>query len=703
MTKRRRNIRLYIVGGLFIIMIVAIWVRLVQVQVFSHAHFQEIAKDQYKVAREVPAVRGGIFDRFGRPLALSIRSCSVSLHPREVKDRNRVVSVLSRNLGVSRRSIRQKLTSGKSFVWVKRQCTLSERVVGEIRKIKGIGIHLEADRVYPFGDVAAKIIGFVGHDNRGMAGVEAAFDEELSGVPGWEVVQRDGRYRSSWYHTYAEKKPTDGHHVVLTIDAELQQVVELELNAAVEKTGARGGCVIIVDRETGEILALAESPGAGSREASSIIDSLWTINSISNVYEPGSTFKLVTAAALLQTDKAKSFDVFDAENGHADMGVAVISDAHPHAHLTFREGFVLSSNIVMAKASLALEPMEFFEFIRLFGFGAKTGIRLLGESAGRVAPVDEWSKRTQITMAFGQEIAVTPLQMVAAFAAIANDGILMKPRITKTIIDDNTGKTEEFKAVRVRRVVSKQTARRLREFCRSVVEEGTGGQAAVSFMKVSGKTGTAEKAAPRGGYLPNKFIASFIGFAPHDDPQIVCLVMLDEPNWQYRFGGVSAGPVFRRVSEAIANSSSLFDHVLTRDVIEPEVVASQLITTPNFLRLHQAAAMERANALELNVVCKGKGGDVVAQDPDPGVLIEQDEVISLYLNGSSEAESATTAPDLRGLPMRVAKRRLIASGLRCRVIGSGYVSTQKPAPGGVCKNGVVRLYCNARAGNAGRG
>jgi stage V sporulation protein D (sporulation-specific penicillin-binding protein) len=583
-------------------------------------------------------------------------------------------------------------------VWVKRQWTLSDNARAEIKALRGVEVHWEADRVYPFGATAAKIVGFVGHDSKGMAGVEAAFDETLAGEPGWEEVQRDGAYRSRGYYTYAEEKPLDGKHVILTIDAGLQEIAELELERAINSTGAKSGALIVLSPKTGEILSLAEAPSATSRDARDLVDSLWTVRSVSYIYEPGSTFKLVTAAALLETSKVHSFDVFDAENGRANIGAAVISDSHPYGHLTFREGYVLSSNIVMAKASLNLKPREFFKFVRLFGFGAKTGVQLLGESPGRVAPVDQWSKRTQITMAFGQEIAVTPLQMANAFAAVANDGVLMVPRVIKSVVDENTGAIETFEPVKTRRVVSKDVARRLRNFCRSVVEEGTGTNAALGYIKLSGKTGTAEKASKTGGYAANKFIASFIGFAPYENPQIVCLVMLDEPSYYNRFGGVSAAPVFSRMIQAIANSSSMFDQVLPTDVLEDGATDdSGSFITPNFLRLDRGRAMERARELELNVLCKGEGGEVVAQDPDPGVAMQRDEVLRLYLSKSASGKPRRTTPDLRGLPLRVAKRRAVEAGLRCKVVGRGVVSSQDPSPGTVTTSGAVRIYCKDAA------
>lgn len=696
MKGKKGNLRLYVVGGFFVVLTLVLWVRLIEVQVFSRSYYAGKAEDQGRVINKVPPIRGGIFDRNGKPLALSIRSFSVSLRPKEVqaKHRERVASVLAKHLTVPKSSVSKLLRSDKPFVWVERQCTLSEKARSELKALKGVEVHWEADRVYPFGGTAAKVVGFVGHDSKGMAGVEAAFEQTLAGTPGWEEVQRDGTYRSQGYQTYGEQKPVDGQHLVLTIDAALQEICEFELEKATISAGAKSGTLIVIGTKTGDVLALAEYPSAESREAGDLADSLWTMRSISYVFEPGSTFKLVTAAALLETSTIGSFDVFDAENGRADMGAAVISDVHPYGHLTFREAFVLSSNIVFAKAALNLDPHEFFRFIRLFGFGAKTGIQLLGESPGSLTPVEEWSKRSQITMAFGQEIAVTPLQIANAFSTVANDGIMMSPRIIKAVIEANTGSVKTFEPVRMRRVISDDTARRLKNFCRSVVQEGTGTKADLSFIHLSGKTGTAEKASRNGGYSANKFVASFIGFAPHEEPEVVCLVMLDEPTYHNRFGGVSAAPVFARVMTAIANSTTFFDDVLAVEVPEEDVVsvAGDFIA-PNFLRLDRERAMEQARKLELNVLCNGNGKEVIGQDPDPGVAMRRDDVVRLYLSEGRTADRDRQTPDLTGLPIRVARRAAFQAGLRCSVVGSGVVVSQKPPPGTQGGSGVVIIYC----------
>ena len=694
-----KTFRLHIVGVAFALVTLSLWGRLVQVQVFNQAHYDSLAKDQWTARRDVPAVRGCVFDRSGRPLALSVHSFSVAVQPSQVAEKAKVEAALVKYLSVPKKEAREKIRSEKTFVYVKRRCPLSKDAQAALKKLAGVVVEPEADRVYPFGATAAKLVGFVGIGNKGMAGIEAAFDGELAGTPGWEEVQRDGRYRARGYETFAEQEPVHGTHVFLTIDARIQEIAEMELHKAVAESRAKGGVVLVMERKTGEILAAAESPSPQSRGPKERADSLWTLRSVSCVYEPGSTFKLITAAALLESGKVRSTDVFDGENGEAKVGVATIRDAHPFGRLTFKEAFVQSSNVVFAKASTRLAAQEFLEYINLFGFGAPTGIELRGESGGRVAPVSRWSKRTQITMAFGQEIAVTPLQITAAFATVANDGILVMPHLVRSVADETTGASPPATPVEVRRVISESTARVLKDYLRGVVIDGTGKAAGLEFLETAGKTGTGEKSAPRGGYIPGAYVASFVGFAPVDDPKIVCLVLLDEPNWENRFGGVSSAPVFARIMEALASSSHVFDDVLQREPAGDDGSGGQRFVAPNFLRMSRDVVMERARMLDLNLLCKGESGTVIAQDPDPGVAIDRDVVVRVYLSGGENGEKSKgkETPDVMGLPLRAARRSAAEAGFKCEVTGRGFVVSQSPAPGELSKGAVIRIHCDEAA------
>jgi len=627
-----------------------IWGRLFQVQVLQHDFYKSKARRQWTFTRKIPPERGDIFDRDGRPLALNSHSYSVAVIGKQVRGTRKLLSSLSSALGVSGKVLRSKLKK-RGFVWLARRVQLSRTQRQRLKKIPGVMVYKEGDRIYPFGSVAAKLVGFVGLENKGMAGIEAAFDKDLRGAPGWEKMLRDANSRAHDYFKYPKRDPEDGHHVVLTIDVRIQEIAEADLAEAVRENGAKWGAVILMDCRTGEILALAEYPSPSRRRDSPDPDSLWTLRSISCVYEPGSTFKLVTAAALLDRHLVEPGEVFDAGRGEMDLGFAEISDAHPYGELSFEDAFVYSSNIVMAQACRRLSPLEFYKAVRIFGFGAKTGIELLGESPGRVAPVEEWSRRTQVTMAFGQEIAVTPLQMAAAFAAIANDGVMMAPSIVRAVVDRKFRMVKEFKPMAVRRVVSRETARILRTFCRRVVEEGTGKAAAAGFLAVAGKTGTGQKALPTRGYQWDKFVASFAGFFPAEDPKLVCLVLLDEPRYSRRFGGVSAAPLFAEIVADLVRSSDILGGSLVQEVVKAGELGAGLVPTPNFVRLPLREAMERARERGIAVMAPEGDGVVVAQEPGPGAAMLKDTVVRLRLSSSalgSEHASASVQPSSSG-------------------------------------------------------
>jgi len=631
MTSRDQRRRMCVVGGVFGLAVLALWVRLAQVQYLRHDAYREEAVRQGVAPREIQAQRGGIFDRHGRPLAMNVRRCSVAVQPPRVKDAKAVIHALSRATGVAPRAVREKLRGRKSFAYVKHDCMLSEDTRRELAKIDGVVVEMKANRIYPYDAVGSKVIGFVSRENRGLSGVEAACDAALRGTPGRMTIVRNGNYRSDRYYEFVEKKPTDGKYVYLTIDATVQDIAETELRRAVEECDARGGAVIIMEVETGDILALAEYPAIASRERSPRADSLWTLRSVSHVYEPGSTFKLVTVAALLDKSRVAPADSFDAEEGKADLGFATIRDPHPHRWLTVEEAFMFSSNVVMAKASSHLSAGDLYGYTKLFGFGARTGVGLPGESAGTVPPIERWSARTKATMAFGQEVAVTPLQVLNAYAAIANDGVMMMPRLVKGVADPRTGEVERSEPVVVRRIVSKETARTLREFCLRVVEDGTARAAKVEFMRVAGKTGTAQKAGQR-GYLANRYVSSFVGFAPYEMPRIACLVMIDEPHWTVRFGGDSAAPAFGRICQSLASSTPLFDRELSVETVRASVDRGRRARTPNFLRMERATALETARRTGTNVLCQGEEGRVVAQVPTPGSPMSRDDIVRLVVS-----------------------------------------------------------------------
>lgn len=664
---------------------VVLWGRLFQVQYLGHDHYRKVAVSQRTGERQIPAARGTIYDRNGRPLAVSASLYSVALAPPAVKNAASVAANVARALGVSRRRVKELARSDRNFVWVKRQVDLSPQQLEALTDLDGVVVNREPGRVHPYGDVATKLLGFCNVDNKGMAGIEAAFQSELMGRPGRASQVKNGRYRADRYYESVLTDAVDGRDVYLTIDVVVQEIAEQRVAQAVRKHGATSGAAIVLDVRTGDLLALAEYP---SPRWENTADSLWTMRSVSHVYEPGSTFKLVTSAALLESGSIDIGEQFDAENGKADLGYAVIADPEPHGVLSFSEAFAHSSNIVLSKASQRLSSRHFYNTIRLFGFCEKTGVQLNGESAGFLAKTDDWSNRTKGTLAFGQEIAVTPLQMINAFAAVANGGELMVPRLVLGMADTD-GDIERINATRVRRVVSPRTADVLRDLCVGVVAEGTGDAAALGLVSTAGKTGTAQK-AKAGRYIYGKYVSSFVGFAPVDEPRIAVLVMLDEPRYEARYGSISAAPAFAEICRGIANSTELFDDVLAEPLRVAEFDDSGH-AAPNFLRMSRENALEFARKHGINVLCNGAAGRVAEQQPAPGVQMGKDDVVRLVVR--SESPSAGIVPRLQGLAMREAKTMAARNGFTVRFVGSGWVRRQSPSPGTQTRDAEITVYC----------
>ena len=648
MSRRHRRNRLVALGVACFAATAVLWARLVQIQVFHHAAYAELARRQHDTLRRIDAVRGGLFDRAMNPLAVSAGLVSVGVRPARVRDRRRAEDALVRWAGVSRREARERLRR-RRFAWVRRKIALSAEAAARLARIDGIDVRREPGRVYPAGMLAAGVVGLVDVDGRGVAGAEAAFDAVLRGRPGRERVVRNGRYRAARYQRRVLAPPVDGRDVVLTIDRDVQAICEGELDGALRRYGARWAAAIVMDVRTGDVVALAERPAARSRDGAQRADSLWTLRSVSHVYEPGSTFKLVTAAALLEFDRVAMADTFDAGHGRWRFPWGTLRDAHPHGTLRFDQAFTVSSNVVMARAIERLEPEAFHRVIRLFGFGERTGVGLLAEASGTVPPPDRWSGRTRNTLAFGQEVAVTPLQMLVAAAAVANDGRMMMPRIVRGI--GRHGEIRWIDPIMVRRVVSPRTAARLRALCRRVVEEGTGRRARVEGLSVAGKTGTAQKAL-RGRYLRGRYVASFVGWAPADAPRLACIVGIDEPAVRYRYGGDSAAPVFARILRATATSTHWLDDGLGARTVT--VHRDDRRRAPNFLRLDRDRALARARRLGVNVLVSGASGRVVGQVPPPGAPVG-DDVIRLRVADATAGEGAPR-------PVGRARRRPGGSG-----------------------------------------
>jgi len=497
---------------------------------------------------ELDPRRGAILDSALRPQALNLPADSLYASPNIMveKEKDLAVEKLSKLQGFDPAYIKERLGRKKSFIWIARK--IPPEQVQAIKKfnLKGFGFTRESRRSYPNGYLASHIIGFAGLDNVGLEGIEALYNKYLKGEPGWGVFLRDARQKKL---DLSDKMvlPKDGYNIILTIDEVIQYIAERELDKAFKAYHAKGASIVVMDPHTGAILALANRPTYDLNDRNSSAKDAMRNRAICDLFEPGSVFKIVTASAALEENKVSEDDRFFCENGSYRVFSHILHDHQPHGWLTFRQVIEESSNIGTTKVAQILGPQIISRYIKLFGFGAKTGIDLPGEISGVTKEPKEWSKISIAAIPIGQEVGVTAIQLAAAISAIANGGQLMRPYVVKEIRDNYGEQIKAFSPTLVRKVISVDTASRVKSILTGVVEEGTGKLAKVTGGSAAGKTGTAQKLEANGTYSHNKFIASFIGFAPAEDPLVTIVVTVDEPH-PYYFGGVVAAPVFSKVA-----------------------------------------------------------------------------------------------------------------------------------------------------------
>ena len=470
--------------------------------------------------------------------------------PNAIKDKENVMDQLLPILGTERSYLQDRLNRKKSFIWVARKLTPEKSAAIKKLNIKGLGFLKETKRIYPNSYLASHVIGFSGMDNVGLEGVERDFDKYLKGVPGWAIFLRDARQKKLdiWEKMVV---PVDGLDLVLTIDEVIQYIAERELDKAFKTFHARGASIVVMDPHTGRILAMANRPSYDLNDHSGVSKDAMRNRAICDLFEPGSVFKIVTASAAIEEKKVTEEDKFFCENGAYQVGGRILHDHTSHGMLTFRQVIEESSNIGTVKVAQILGADTVYKYLKAFGFGSKLGIDLSGEIPGMIAPVRSWSKTSITAIPIGQEVGVTALQLASAISVIANGGQLMKPYIVDSVRDNQGRLIKQNKPVLIRKVISVDTAMRIKKILTGVIEEGTGKLAKVLGFSAAGKTGTAQKLEPNGTYSHSKFVASFIGFSPAEDPILTIVVTVDEPH-PYYFGGVVAAPVFQKVaSDAI--------------------------------------------------------------------------------------------------------------------------------------------------------
>ncbi|MBN1163619.1 MAG: PASTA domain-containing protein [Candidatus Krumholzibacteriota bacterium] len=702
MTLRFQKWRLTVVSVFFAIIVCLLFYRIIQIQILRHEMYSNSARGQWHWQAKWPARRGTIYDRNGLPLAVTHKTYTLGVTPRDFPPDEEAHKYLASILNRKPEEIRRILERKESYIFLEKDLCLTGEQEALLSSLSGVKLDPVSDRLYPFGSVTPQFIGSVNDKGVGTGGVELAFQDYLRGDDGWILVNRDARDRVFRPLNAPGREPRNGNDLYLSLDSRVQVIVDFELGQAVERYGAAGGVALVIDSRDGDLLALAERCNRekdngfpnGSKRA---------LYSTSCIYEPGSTFKLITDAFLLEKGVVGPYDVFYGENGSAQFDFGSFSDEHPRAWLTFKHSFVFSNNICTIKAVMDSDPRDFYDFILRFGFGGRTGIGLPAESKGKLRPPEEWSARSLPSIAIGQEIGVTTMQMAMAYCSLANGGNLLVPRVALRIEDGKDKVVKEFPPIKVRRVLSPETVKLLTEFCRDVVKEGTGKNAAVEGLPVAGKTGTAQK-ADRNGYIQGKYVASFIGFAPVKQPRLVCLVILDEPEDVYHYGASSSAIVFRKIVEGINLSTDLLANEENSMYAVGKKEKNKTVV-PSFFRLKAAEAQSLASSCGLFLKFNNQQGVVYAQEPGPGTLVDDNEEVHLAFHAPSPATIRTVrVPDLRGLSIRKARRMLLECGLKSIIRGYGTVQEQDPSPGREIKTGSeVILNCNPRTHKRGVG
>src|ERR1700678_1072220 len=547
--------RIYALSGLLCLWLLVICVRLVYLQIFCYGEFERRAQHQQQRSFDLSARRGVIYERAGRELAMSIQVDSAFVVPSEAPDLANTISLISRITKDDPRVVLADCRAHK-FCWVARKG--DAEVIDRIRALNLQGVHFqkEAKRFYPKRELAAQVLGYVGTDDQGLSVLEREFNQQLQGKPGKLMISVDAR--KHWFSS-VEKEPEAGNSLVLTIDQNIQYIAERELARGMEETHAIAGTVIVENPHTGEVLALTNRPTFNPNIRKEINNEALKDRAVSDIYEPGSTFKMVTISAGLEEKITRPDEVFDCQMGSIVINGMRIRDSHKNGLLTVAGILAESSDGGAIKVAMRLGNDRFYKYIRAFGFGQRTGIELPGETAGLTKPVDRWSKVSFAAIAMGQEIGISALQLGSLISTIANDGVRVPPRIvTRTITagtmppqnqTQNAPQTVAFRPAEGTRVISSLTAAQMREMLQGVVLHGTGRKAILEGYSAAGKTGTAQKVDPAtGAYSKTKYVASFAGFAPINDPQIAVVVILDSAVGLHQGGQISA-PVFQRVMQ----------------------------------------------------------------------------------------------------------------------------------------------------------
>ena len=672
MSQDRAHVRLVIIAGVALIWMAAVFGRLGYLQLFRHSEYMARAQRQQQRTIEITPKRGSIYDRNMHPLAMSIPVDSAFAVPSELADEQLAARLLSGVLGIPREILEARLESSRSFVWIARKLPPEKAEAVASLNLKGVYFQKENQRFYPKRDLASHVLGFVDLDEKGLGGIEYELDSQIRSKNEKIIVMADARQR--WFDG-GEAQRERGANVVLTLDEKVQYIAERELGAAIAKTRAIAGTVMVMNPSTGEILALANWPKFNPNAASDVPAEARMDRAVTALYEPGSTFKLITLAAAFDQGITRPGEVFDCENGAVYVAGHRIRDHKAFGLLSVSDILAQSSDVGAIKIALRLGAPKFYDYLRAFGFGQPTGVDLPGESKGLLRHLENWSAISIGSISMGQEVGVTPVQLISAVSAIANGGMLCKPHVVAELRRGERVLPMEgpLTPAEPKRVIRPETAATLRRLMEGVILNGTGKLAHLDGWTAAGKTGSAQKIDPATGrYSRTQLIASFTGFAPINNPAVSILVSLDSPIGLHE-GGMVAAPVFKRIAEQV---------LPYLDVPRDVPVASRLVQASyNNRKASDRMALEDFTPTDFSGQPDQPPAESSAANPKeeksqpPAVTVAVDEGGDLQV------------PDFSGKTMRDATEACLRLGLEPVLVGSGLATNQTPVAGARVRRG----------------
>ena len=610
--------------------------RLFQIMVIDSEQYKQQGITQAQKNEKLLAVRGNIYDRNNVPLTQNIIHYSLGAQTFKIKDRAEFAAKIANSTGRDIEYYLKKIDTKKSFVVIEHK--LRQNKVKPLLEqiIPGLVVERKSRRYYPHENIASQTVGFTDVDDKGLTGIEKEFNSYLAGKAGWVVKQVDGKGRSQIKTSFPIKPPIDGSNIQLTIDLEYQSILHEELNRRINETNAKGAIGIIINPQNGSILAMSSMPDFNPNQHGLSPIENQKNRVLTDQFEPGSTYKVVTATAAVATNAVSLYEEFNCKEGKINVAGKIISDHEIFGLLTFPQIIAHSSNVGMIKIAQKLGQEPLYTFSRDFGFGSPTGIQFPGESKGKLRQTKNWSEMSLAEVSIGYEVGVTALQLASAYAAIANGGYLIKPSLIKQILSAKGEVIYSEKPEIIRKIANPEIMETVKDMLVDVVQYGTGEKAKIKGWSIAGKTGTAYKFID--GAYSNKYISNFAGFFPAEKPQVVGVIILDEPKYGYHWGGYGAAPVFRRIAQRIINVD---------DSIKHHKKEKRLTET------------------------------VIANNDNEKSLIALSTVNSLkkYQDGYA------IVPNVRGMSIRKAKSILKKSNLRAKFEGSGQVVWQSPAPG----------------------